>query len=287
MTEIDRGRRIGTIPLAGGEATIYTKGIECKSEVAFKSESGTWEAFEGFIPIRNWFSFYEVAMHLLFEEYKNPLALSKYFSIDESVSDVLSEAYNPEVRENILNKLNDLLGEQAEALLRSYDRFRRFKEAENSISVELYNPVSSERYKAYLLFTDMENKKRSRLGLNDINLNAFVKFLQKNLFGILPVADGNGKSIYISRERISGKDTYRIGNSEGLSFNLSVVDRINLSYCLGHYLGNYEVRPISTDKFRLVNSEKTGKPLIGVGSVLVPINRDLYKIFGLVSDCRY
>ena len=284
---IDKGRRIGNLPVAGGEITIYTKGIECNANNSFKSDNENWENFQDFVPVSNWFSIYEVALHLFYEEYKNPLALSKYFSVDESVSEVLSEVYVPDKREAQISQLKENLGDEAENLVRAYDRFRRYKEGSNNKSVELYNPVSADKYKAYLLFTDMENKKRSRLGLNDINLNAFIKFIQKNLFGILPIAEQTGSNIYFVKERNQNNDVFKIGNSEGVSHYLSVLDRINLSYCLKHYFDKYEVRPISTQKFRLVNSEKTGKPLIGVGNVLVPINKDIYKIFGLISDCRY
>lgn len=284
---IDKGRRVGNLPVAGGEITIYTKGIECNANNSFKSDNENWENFQDFVPVSNWFSIYEVALHLFYEEYKNPLALSKYFSVDESVSEVLSEVYVPDKREAQISQLKENLGDEAENLVRAYDRFRRYKEGSNNKSVELYNPVSADKYKAYLLFTDMENKKRSRLGLNDINLNAFIKFIQKNLFGILPIAEQTGSNIYFVKERNQNNDVFKIGNSEGVSHYLSVLDRINLSYCLKHYFDKYEVRPISTQKFRLVNSEKTGKPLIGVGNVLVPINKDIYKIFGLISDCRY
>ena len=285
--EINKGRRIGTIPVAGGEITVYTRGLECNAQSPFKSENEEWKEFKGFVPVNNWFSLFEVAMHLFYEEYKNPVALSKYFSIDESVSDVMSELYNPDIRDEKISILKEKLGDETDIAVKAYDRFRRFKEARDNLSVEVYNPVSADKYKAYILFTDMENKRRSRLGLNDINLNSFMKFIQKNLVGIFPIAEGTGRSIYIVREKTGNNEVYRMGNSEGVSYNLSVADRINLAYCLKHYFDSYEVRPISTQKFRLVNSEKTGKPLLGVGNVLLPINKDIYKFFGLISDCRY
>lgn len=286
--KVNKGKFVGRVPLPRGEIYVYKNGLEFKTDVALNTEKEEWQPVNTFFPVKNWLMFYEVGMRLLNEDYKNPVILEQYFDISEDLAKVLSEYWDIQNAEKVKQQLEEMIGvEETPKLINAYDRIRRYKEVSGSKAVEFYN-AKRDDFVAYLLVTDSENKQRSRFAMNDINLTVFLKFVRQNLSGIVTIADPKtGQSLYVMKELGKERNIYRVGNSLGETFTLNVVDRISLEACLSKYFKTGKVRQIRVDKFRLMNSEKEGKPVLGVGKIIVPLAKEIYKVYGLISNCMY
>ena len=247
----------------GGNVTLNPNQIEAECYVvsAVKNDPEGWSRFQGTIRIQNWIPLLETAFHLTRQNNSNPDFIKKYVEVDEELAQKLAKGEREGIPEEILQK---------------YEPLRMCRIRDGRKSIELYKPNSKEE-PAALMFTDGENRKRSRILLNDLALKALFKGIAKTLNGSVALKGNNEEFAIFQRKN----DRVTVTTSTGYSHTLSFYDRFLLWGSLEEFPNTWEVRPFAFRNTKSFN--RNGKAFIGIERVQIPLDKDAIKLLLLLG----
>lgn len=248
----------------GGNVILHPHQVEadCYVVSAVKSDPEGWSRFQGTIRIQNWLPLLETAFHLMRQNNSNPEFIKRYVEVDEETAKKLAKGEREGIPEEILLR---------------YEPLRMCRIRDSRKSVELYKPNSKEE-PAALMLTDGENRKRSRIILNDLALKALFKGIMRILNGNVALRGSNPDDFVIFQRR---NDRITITTSTGYSHTLSFYERFLLAGSLEEFPNTWEVRPFAFKNIRSFNRD--GKAYISIERVQIPLDKNAIKLLLLLE----
>jgi len=248
----------------GGNVTLSPQQIEAECYVvsAVKNDPEGWSRFQGTIKVQNWLPLLETAFHLLRQNNRNPEFIRKYLEVDEDIAKKLAQGEREGIPEEILMR---------------YEPLRMCRIRDGRKSLELYKPNSKEE-PAALMLTDGENRRRSRILLNDLALKALFKGIMRILNGSVALKGINPEDFVIFQRR---NDRITVTTSTGYSHTLSFYERFLLAGSLEEFPNTWEVRPFAFRNIRSFN--RNGKAFISIERVQIPLDRNAIKLLLLLE----
>jgi hypothetical protein len=191
----------------------------------------------------------------------NPEFIKRYVEVDEETAQKLAKGEREGIPEEILLR---------------YEPLRMCRIRDGRKSIELYKPNSKEE-PAALMLTDGENRKRSRIILNDLALKALFKGIIRILNGSVVLRGSNDDFVIFQRRN----DRITVTTSTGHSHTLSFYERFLLAGSLEEFPNTWEVRPFAFKNIRSFNRD--GKAYIGIERVQVYLDKNAIKLLLLLK----